>query len=100
MALSEADIAKQAAIIRLKQQLTELSREIQKWHSRVDLARQQGQAQLVEAAEQRVQALTERGRGLWKQLNDLQLEDRFAQMEIDQELAELRTQMQGATGES
>jgi phage shock protein A len=100
MPLSEEDVAKQALVIRLKQQLTELSKEIPKWRSRAELARSQGQTPLAEAAEQRVIELTERGRSLWKQLNDLQLEDRFARMEIDRELEALRTQLRGTPGVS
>jgi len=92
MPLSEEEVARQSIAIRLKQQLAELSGEIQKWRGRVDLARQQGQIQLAEAAEARLGELMARGRTLWKQLDELQLEARLEQLEIDDELARLKEQ--------
>ncbi len=94
MGLSEEQVARQALAIRLKQQLSELSREIKKWQGRVETSRTQGRPELADAAAERVEALSTEGRRLWAQLNELTVADRFLRLEVDLELQELKKQMQ------
>jgi phage shock protein A len=95
MTSAEEKVAIQTSIILIKQQLTELSKEVQKWRSRVELARKQSNEPLANAAEERVEELTQKGRGLWKQLDDLQADQRFGALEIDEELEKLRREIRG-----
>lgn len=95
MTSAEEKIAIQTATIRVKQQLTELSKELQKWRSRIELARKQGNEPLVNAAEERVEELTLKGRNLWQQLDELQADQRFEALKIDDELERLRREIRG-----
>lgn len=93
----EERVARQALAIRTKQQLVELSRDIQKWQGRVERSRTEGREDLVIAAEQRVQELVERGRQLWDQMQGLLTpEERFQQLEVDQELEQLKQQFKSS----
>ncbi|BAC90307.1 hypothetical protein [Gloeobacter violaceus] len=98
MALSEEQVARRALAIRIKQQLTELSKEMQKWQGYVELAKKQNRPDMSSQAEQRIAELTERARALWKQRDELLTEERFAELEIDDELAALKRQVQKDDG--
>ncbi|MBW4696465.1 MAG: hypothetical protein KME03_00950 [Aphanocapsa lilacina HA4352-LM1] len=98
MALSEEQVARRALAIRIKQQLTELSKEMQKWQGYVQLAKQQSRPDMASQAEQRIAELTERARALWKQRDELLTEERFAELEIDDALAALKRQVQKDDG--
>ncbi|UFP95194.1 hypothetical protein [Gloeobacter morelensis] len=98
MALSEEQVARRALAIRIKQQLTELSKEMQKWQGYVQLAKTQNRLEMASQAEQRIAELTERARALWKQRDELLTEERFAELEIDDALAALKRQVQKDDG--
>ncbi|AGY59058.1 hypothetical protein GKIL_2812 [Gloeobacter kilaueensis JS1] len=97
MSSPEEQVARRALAIRIKQQLTDLSKEMQKWQGYADLAHKQNRPDMVAAAEQRLAELTERARVLWKQRDELLSEERFAELEIDDELAALKQKLKGST---
>lgn len=93
MASAEEQVARKTLAIRLKRELGEIAKELQKWQGRVELARGQGRADMATAAQERVGELTEKARALWKQMDELLTEERFAELEIDDELKALKQQV-------
>ncbi|MGY6528831.1 MAG: TIGR04376 family protein [Cyanobacterium sp.] len=59
-----------AELQKLEQEITDLGKEIQKWHPRIEKARQSGRYDLAQQAEMREISLLQQGKIAWEKMED------------------------------